>query len=89
MIYDKGYVITHEDSSKFLGTDLSLPIRVVGKKPYIVKEDDTFFSIANKEFTDTVMWYEIALLNPEISDPIVLELGVSIFLPVHGTSFRR
>jgi len=88
MIYEKGYIITHEDSTKFLGSALTISPSIVGKKPYITMEGDTLFRIANTQFQDTRSWYDIALLNPDLPDPIVIPIGTTLFLPVYGKTSR-
>jgi len=84
MIYEKAYVVQNEDRTLTLQPIFQLSQLITGVLEYRVKHGDTLFSIANKEFKDTNKWYDIAQLNLQLTDLVVLTPGAIINLPKYG-----
>mgnify|MGYP001287868466 FL=1 len=52
-------------------------------KQYTIKEGDTLWDLADKNYGDGSRWQEIAKAN-DISDPRTLQIGANILIPAKG-----
>jgi nucleoid-associated protein YgaU len=85
MIYDDGYIIEFPDTSLALSSSFN-PYNigsVVSETSYLVKEDDSLFSISAQFYNNTRNWYIIAEWN-NITDILDLTLGLEIKIPNFG-----
>ena len=63
--------------------DGSLLVRGEHARPHLVTgEPDSFWDLAERHLGDPFRWREIAHLNPQVTDPDVVEPGQVLYLPV-------
>ncbi len=85
LIYENGYVIEFEDNTLMLVS--SFPLSGVGavlsEISYTIRDNDSLFSIAQKHYGATSLWYVISEWNPHM-DVLELETGLNIKIPQFG-----
>jgi nucleoid-associated protein YgaU len=83
MIYQDASIIIFRDGTEGLFSHMPKPDRGRLSQAYVVKDEDTLFSIANEAYGDTRMWYDISEFNFEnLDNPFDLVPGTILYLPI-------
>lgn len=79
-LYSNGITINYQEGDTSLQRKTIVHKEDLEDKSYIIRQDDTLSSIANKFYNEPLYWYIIADVN-NIDNPFILETGKSIIIP--------
>ena len=79
-LYSNGITINYKEGDTSLQRKTIVHREDLEDKSYIIRQDDTLSSIANKFYNEPLYWYIIADVN-NIDNPFILETGKSIIIP--------
>ena len=79
-LYSNGITINYQEGDTSLQRKTIVHKEDLEDKTYIIRQDDTLSSIANKFYNEPLYWYIIADVN-NIDNPFILETGKSIIIP--------
>ena len=79
-LYSNGITINYPEGDTSLQRKTIVHKEDLEDKSYIIRQDDTLSSIANKFYNEPLYWYIIADVN-NIDNPFILETGKSIIIP--------
>lgn len=69
-----------------VSTTIDVP---AGTTRYVVKAEDTFETIAEREYSNGNKWYILARANPDIFWPLDLRPGLTIWIPPRAYAESR
>lgn len=79
-LYSNGITINYQEGDTSLQRKTIVHKEDLEDKSYIIRQDDTLSSIANKFYNEPLYWYIIADVN-NIDNLFILETGKSIIIP--------